>query len=395
MKARFRSVVILSLAIVVLLFTSNRLPADTGMCGAAMTTVPFTDVMGNIFFCQIAEAFFSGLTNGTTPTTYSPNDFVPRDQMAAFTTRTQDSALRRGSRRAALGQWATPSSLPITGRTTVGIAPFFVASDGADLWVPGFGSNAVTRVRASDGTVLGTWMIAGTGAYGVMVARGRVYVTGQTNPGHLYRIDPTMPPGVVNSLSSSLGAGPTAIATDGTYVWTANGGSPGSVSQVDPDTGAATTITTGFTQPTGILFDGAYLWVTDLGDNKLKKLDATGNVIQSVSVGAIPLQPVFDGSSIWVPNGSDNSITVVRARDGMALATLTGNGLNHPTQAAFNGQQILVTNNVGNSVSLWKAADLTPIGSVSTGMNTGPNGACSDGINFWITLTGTNQLARL
>jgi hypothetical protein len=43
-------------------------------------------------------------------------------------------------------------------------------------------------------------------------------------------------------------------------------------------------------------------------------------------------------------------------------------------------------------VSLWKAADLTPIGSFST--STEPFGACSDGINFWIILNITNQLAR-
>jgi hypothetical protein len=108
MKEKLRSAVILLLTIVVLLFTSSRLPADTGTCGGAMTTLPFTDVAGNVFFCQIAEAYFSGLTNGTTPTTYSPSANVPREQMAAFITRTQDSALRRGSRRAALNQWATP-----------------------------------------------------------------------------------------------------------------------------------------------------------------------------------------------------------------------------------------------------------------------------------------------
>jgi hypothetical protein len=50
MKVRIRSAVILSLAIAVLLVTSNRLQADTGMCGGAMTTLPFTDVRGNIFF---------------------------------------------------------------------------------------------------------------------------------------------------------------------------------------------------------------------------------------------------------------------------------------------------------------------------------------------------------
>jgi len=62
--------------------------------------LPFTDVMGSPFFCQIAEAFFSGLTNGTSATTFSPSQNVTREQMAAFTTRTMDQSLKRGSRRA-------------------------------------------------------------------------------------------------------------------------------------------------------------------------------------------------------------------------------------------------------------------------------------------------------
>src|SRR5262252_3855424 len=96
-------------AILLLAMASTRLPADSGTCGGVTTSLPFTDVAGNPFFCQIAEAFFSGLTNGTTPTTFSPSADVPREQMAAFVTRTQDAALRRGSRRAALKQWATPT----------------------------------------------------------------------------------------------------------------------------------------------------------------------------------------------------------------------------------------------------------------------------------------------
>jgi hypothetical protein len=54
----------------------------------------------------------------------------------------------------------------------------------------------------------------------------------------------------------------------------------------------------------------------------------------------------------------------------------------------------MVTNYSGNSVSLWKAADLTPLGFFPTGPGTGPNGACSDGVNFWITLRNTGQVAR-
>jgi hypothetical protein len=47
--------------VVALTMTSSRLHADTGTCGGATTTLPFTDVMSSPFFCQIAKAFFSGL----------------------------------------------------------------------------------------------------------------------------------------------------------------------------------------------------------------------------------------------------------------------------------------------------------------------------------------------
>jgi hypothetical protein len=389
MKEKFRSAVILSLTIVVVLMASKRMPADIGACGGTVTTLPFTDVMGNIFFCSIAEAYFSGLTNGTTPTTYDPSGVVLRDQMAAFTTRTQDAALKRGSRRAALAQWGTPTGfLPQTGRTMVGGDPLHVASDGADLWVASGGG--VERVRASDGSVVGTWTGA-QGSTGVLVARGRIYVTGNTIlPGNLYVIDPTLPPGPVTTLSNLLDNHPWGIATDGRYVWTANYG--GSVSKVDPDTGATTNFTTGFVSPIGILYDGANIWITDQNVNTLEKLDSDGVILQSVPVGGAPQFPVFDGSNIWVPNRQDASVTVVRARDGMVLATLGTS--NSPFQAAFDGQRILVTNAGNNSVSLWKAADLTPLGVISTGANTAPFGACSDGINFWITLQ-SGQLARL
>src|SRR5258707_344149 len=137
---------------------STRLQADTGICGGASITLPFADVAaGNVFFCSIAGAFFSGLSNGTTSTTYSPGNNVPREQMAAFVTRTMDQSLKRGSRRAAQDQYWTPTILPDSlGLTTVGNIPELVESDGADLWVANYSSNTVSRVRASDGKLLET-----------------------------------------------------------------------------------------------------------------------------------------------------------------------------------------------------------------------------------------------
>jgi hypothetical protein len=385
-----------ALVIALLLFitaASSRLRADSGSCGGATTTLPFTDVAGNPFFCEIAEAFFSGLTNGTTPTTYSPAQNVPREQMAAFITRTLDQSLKRGSRRAALKQFWYPRSPDGFGFTTVGGTPVQVACDGADLWMTDFDGGTVSRVRASDGRLLETWTGA-TNPFGVVVAAGKVFVTGSTNPGKLYQIDPTQPAGMVTTLTSSLGDSPRGISFDGSRIWTANRG--GSVSIVSLGTLTVNTVPAALPFPTGLVYDGANMWVTNqILEGKLFKLDSNGFPIQTIDTGAFPTFPVFDGTNIWVPNSG--SITVVRASTGTVIATLEHFFIESPLAGAFDGERILFTDGGkggGGYVSVWKATDLTPINAISPGENTSPYGVCSDGTNFWIALNGTGQLAR-
>jgi hypothetical protein len=297
------------------------------------------------------------------------------------------------SRRAALDQFWTTQNSTVLGLTTVGTTPQLVRSDGADLWVANLGGS-VSRVRGSDGKLLETWTGA-TNAVGVLVAMGRILVTGDTSPGQLYLIDPSQPAGAVTTVASNLGAESQGITFDGAHVWTVN--FSGGVSIVTPGASlpwTVTNVTAGFFHPLGAVYDGANVWVTDYVASTLLKLDSAGAVLQTVTVGVTPSFPIFDGTNIWVPNYVSDSVSVVRASTGAVIATLTGNGLNRPSVAAFDGQRILVTNFSGNSVSLWKAADLTQLGSFSTGPPPGPLGACSEGINFWITLSATNKLAR-
>jgi DNA-binding beta-propeller fold protein YncE len=160
-------------------------------------------------------------------------------------------------------------------------------------------------------------------------------------------------------------------------------------------------VTTGFGQPQGMIYDGSHMWVTDLSANALLRLNPDGSIAETISVATGPTFPVFDGTNIWVPGFSSNSLTVVRVKDAsgnplansFVVATLTSNGLSSPLTAAFDGERILVTNPNADVISVWKAADLTPLGTLATGIDTHPLGACSDGLNFWITL-GTNKLAR-
>jgi hypothetical protein len=360
-----------------------------GPCG------PFVDVTNDSFCPLVLEIFYQAITTGTTPTTFDPTANVTRLQMAAFLSRTVDGVLKRGSRRAALNQFWTPqasSDLGITNLTFQGAD--YAAANGLSVWVSGTFGSSVTQVLAGTGGTLGTWTGA-TQAKGVVMGRGRVFVVGSTTPGRLYMIDPAGGGASVTTVASNLGDGALAVAYNGARILSAN--TSGSVSVVSPTVSipwTVTTVTTGFTSPSGILFTGDSFWVTDQGAGKLFRIGSIGNILQTVTVQATPFQSVFDGTNIWVPNSGSDSVTVVRASNGTVLQTLTGNGLSFPRVAAFDGERILVTNPGNTTVSLFKATDLTPIGVVPTGASTSPLSACSDGINFWITLNGVGNLAR-
>ncbi|HKA36239.1 MAG TPA: S-layer homology domain-containing protein, partial [Thermoanaerobaculia bacterium] len=151
-----------------------------GTCG------PFTDVAADAFCPFVLEIFYLGITTGTTATTYDPASNVSRLQMAAFLSRTVDSALKRGGRRAALGQFWNTQNATVLGLTTVGGGPELVASDGADVWVPNSADSSISRVRGSDGRLLETWTDAPS-AFGALPVMGRVFATAALAPGKLYR----------------------------------------------------------------------------------------------------------------------------------------------------------------------------------------------------------------
>jgi DNA-binding beta-propeller fold protein YncE len=402
-QIKYRALLLVAV-VVALSLASSRMRADIGSCNGASLTLPFTDVLSsNGFFCAIASAYFTGLTAGTSATTYSPAASVTREQMAAFITRTHDSAIRRGNQRAALQQWWRPTIPELLHSYDVGASPAKVASDGADLWVASNGSDEVIRVRASDGSNQGFYSpSAGPdpdfNPHDVLVAAGYVFVTslqGPGTPGKVYLISPEIE-GEISSIHfiAITGPNPTGITFDGQFLWTANnagGLAGGSISRITLSAGE-TNFTAGFMAPADILFDGENLWVADFAADRVRRVDPqTGAVVQSIVVGDAPRELLFDGANLWVSNFFGDSVTVIRAVGGLrgtVLQTLTGNGLDGPAGLAFDGERVLVCNfsSASPSVSLFKAADLTPLGNLST--LSSPVAACSDGLNFWIVRPG-------
>ena len=371
------------------------LPGSAGatQCGSGIYPFPFNDVTGVADgFCPgIMEAYVLGVTKGTTATTFSPNDNVPRLQMTTFLQRSFDQGLRRGSRRHALGQWWTPQSIAAMQAVPVGVRAAACAADGEAIWVTDSNGSQVTRVQASTGKVLGTWTGATFAAH-VIVAAGKVFVAGFAT--QLFVIDPTQAPGAV-TVGANLVSGSNGLAFDGARLWTVNNNNSVSIINVQGSPPyPVTTPATAFGNPSGILFDGANIWVADGGNEQLYKLDASGAIIQSVAVGAGARSPLFDGANIWVQNRSINSVSVVQASTGAVTAVLSGdltNQLFGPDGAAFDGERVLVSNLSAPGVTLLKAADLSFIAAISTGASTltdVPGRPCSDGINFWLPLHG-------
>ena len=108
----------------------------------------------------------------------------------------------------------------------VGNGPAGIAFDGANIWVANSGTNNVTKLRANDGGIVGTF---------------------------------------------SVGDYPQGIAFDGANIWVVNGGSSTVIKLQTSDGAKLGTFSAGIS-PRGIAFDGANIWVTNQGSNSVSKL---------------------------------------------------------------------------------------------------------------------------
>jgi DNA-binding beta-propeller fold protein YncE len=124
--------------------------------------------------------------------------------------------------------------------------PYGIVFDGANIWVTNTGDNTVTKLRATDGVLLGTFQAG-------------------TNPG-----TPAY-----------------EVAFDGANIWVTNG-SANTVTELRATDGVILgTFPTG-QLPQGVLFDGANIWVTNANGNTVT------TVVDVTFAGLVKLVKQFD-----------------------------------------------------------------------------------------------------
>jgi RHS repeat-associated protein len=269
----------------------------------------------------------------------------------------------------------------------VGTYPLGVVFDGINIWVANDLSDNVTKIRPSDGSVLGTFA-AGSSPWGIVFDGANIWVTNNgTNTVTKLRASD----GVILG-TFAVGTYPEGLAFDGANIWVANRFS-NSVTKLRTSDGMVLgTFPVGMA-PDNVIFDGNNIWaVSDTQPASVTKLRSSdGTVLGTFGLGSGTFGLAFDGSNIWVDNYFNNSVTELRAADGGLVRTLPVGSL--PTGLAFDGANVWVANGGENSVTKIQACDGTVLGAASVG--TRPWGVASDGGNIWVANSYSNTVSKL
>jgi streptogramin lyase len=196
---------------------------------------------------------------------------------------------------------------------------------------------------------------------------------------------------------------PYLVVYAGGFLWVTN--VSGSVTQIDPATGAAVRVITGcgLSGVRNIAADSTHLWVTDSDVNAVSELNLSdGSCVASYSGSAYGFDEPYgvwsDGAHVWVTNygtiNSGTTVTVLNAADGSVAAQLTdpSYGFSRPDTFASDGKSMWVSNFTGNSLTQIDLNTFALI-RVVTGLNQ-PAEIAIDGSHLWVPTYGGNTVVE-
>ncbi|MBI3942387.1 MAG: YncE family protein [Chloroflexi bacterium] len=292
--------------------------------------------------------------------------------------------LETNLRRVALHRWYEVNEAGIT--FGVGGQPKGILFDGASLWVTNSMSDTITRRRASDGDLMGTYRV-GTYPIGMVYDGARLWVANRGD-NTITRIAAANP-----AISHTIATGlqPNGLCFDGRYVWVVNEGS-NNVTRIRASTGVAEGSFAVGQSPRLCAFDGANIWVSNNDSNTVTVLRHNdGSLVRTVSVGTNPVAVLFDGANIWTANAGSNNVTKIRAGDGQVLGTFAVG--KEPRGITFDGFHVWVTNYADNTVTKLRTSNGLLAGTYNVG--NGPRGITFDGADIWVVNGDADTIIKL
>ncbi len=246
----------------------------------------------------------------------------------------------------AMGRWYD-MSLAGTRFPVNGLGPCALAFDGEYIWVANGQSNNVSRLRACDGSVAGTYGVQGS-PVALAFDGGSIWVSTR-NPPSLVRLRAAN--GSVAAVCSLKTPppeydGPFGLAFDGAYLWTMwtwpGGGRFLRVRAADGVVSIGDAVAcSGEVGASKLAYDGVRIW-NRFGEASLGRFDAaTGASLGATGVGSMlspPTEFVFDGTCLWAGSAAGSFLARIDVKSGSVLSTYFANSGPSTTALCHDGQ---------------------------------------------------------
>jgi len=266
-----------------------------------------------------------------------------------------------------------------------------IGFDGANMWVAldsaGSG-NQVSKVRASDGAVLGTYTAgpAGTWPYGIAFDGANIWVSAENGGVTKLRASDGVELGTY-----AAGNAPRRLAFDGSNIWVANW-EGGTVTKIRASDGSNQGSYAVGVNPHGVAFDGNNIWVTSQAGTVMKLRTADGANLATYNVGCGANDVAFDGTNMWVATEC-GVVKKLRASDGACPnGNCTFSVGNTPLLGiVFDGTNVWVTGRYDGTVTKLRASDGSIQGTIPS---TTPYAIAFDGAFVWVTNSTVGKLSK-
>ncbi|MFL6030620.1 MAG: BTAD domain-containing putative transcriptional regulator, partial [Gaiellaceae bacterium] len=275
-----------------------------------------------------------------------------------------------------------PESNRIERQIAVGARPAFVAYGKRALWVANLDDNSVSHVDPRTDRVVRA-IATDASAGGIAFGAGSLWVA-NSDAATVSRIEPQYDRAVQEIVvQGPAGFAVGALAFGAHAVWVVN--SAGTVSRLDPATGAvAPSIVVG-EEPSAIAIAAGAVWVANHRDGTVTRIDPLGAsraVTTTITVGDGPAAVAGNADAVWVANELGDTVSRIDPETNTVTATIPVG--RRPSAIAVGRGAVWVANAGDGTVSRIDAEKNAVVKMIRVGGS--PTGLIAAGGSIWVTV---------
>jgi DNA-binding beta-propeller fold protein YncE len=184
----------------------------------------------------------------------------------------------------------------------------------------------------------------------------------------------------------AVGFGPVSLATDGRFVWAANG-NDSRITRIDPSTNSITHVDVG-AAPIGVAYGNGYIWIALAGEDAVVRVDPETCVRDGLRTPVPePTALCYSEGLLWVLSVNNHLLARLDPEGKVAAATSRIDG--RPARLAAGHGSIWVSAYDSGKVLRIDPVSLRVTAEISAGPN--PNGVATDSHGVWVAASSEHD----